>query len=103
MNSPPTPPKTNPEPKQRIIQRENAEKARMERMRAASARLQDALANAGTTNIPRRRQPPPMKTGGLIKSTGVYTLHKGEVVVPAARVKSVDMSLKKDNKAPLKK
>ncbi len=49
------------------------------------------------------RTPPPMKTGGLIKRTGVYTLHKGEVVVPAHRVKTVDMALKKDKKVPLKK
>jgi len=49
------------------------------------------------------RKPPGMKTGGLIKETGTYTLHKGEVVVPASRVKSVDMSLKKDKKKPLKK
>jgi len=51
----------------------------------------------------KKRFPPGMKTGGLVKETGVYTLHKGEVVVPASRVKSVDMSLKKDKKKPLKK
>jgi len=44
-----------------------------------------------------------MEKGGLIKQTGVYTLHKGEVVVPANRVKTVDMALKKDKKVPLKK
>lgn len=53
--------------------------------------------------IPPPQPPPPMKTGGSIKKTGVYTLHKGEVVVPANRVKSVDKSLKKDKKALLKK
>jgi hypothetical protein len=47
--------------------------------------------------------PPAMKKGGKIKKTGVYLLHKNEVVVPANRVKSVDKSLKKDNKKPLKK
>ena len=47
--------------------------------------------------------PPSRKTGGLIKQTGVYTLHKGEVVVPAHRVKTVDKALKKDKKVPLKK
>jgi hypothetical protein len=52
-------------------------------------------------NLPRG--PPPMKKGGLIKKTGVYTLHKGEVVVPAHRVKTVDKALKNDNKIPLKK
>lgn len=51
----------------------------------------------------KKRFPPPMKTGGIIKKTGVYTLHKGEVVVPANRVKSVDMALKNDKKKPLKK
>ncbi len=44
-----------------------------------------------------------MKKGGLVKKTAVYKLHKGEVVVPASRVKSVDAALKKDKKKPLKK
>lgn len=119
MNTPPTPPKTNPEPKQRIEQRQNGDKARMERMRARNERLRQRLASlpdikddgAGKSSaimdIFKKHPPPPpppaMKTGGLIKSTGVYKLHKGEVVVPANRVKSVDMSLKKDKKKPLKK
>jgi hypothetical protein len=41
--------------------------------------------------------------GGEVKKTGVYKLHKGEIVVPANRVESVNKSLKKDNKKPLKK
>jgi hypothetical protein len=65
--------------------------------------LDSMMKSMGRRN--RSPSPPPtgMKTGGLVKKTGVYTLHKGEVVVPAARVKSVDMSLKKDKKSPLKK
>jgi len=55
------------------------------------------------TPSPSPSPPPSRKTGGLIKHTGVYTLHKGEVVVPAHRVKTVDMALKKDKKVPLKK
>jgi hypothetical protein len=51
----------------------------------------------------RSKTPEPMKMGGMIRKTGVYTLHKGEVVVPAIRVKSVDLALKKDKKKPLKK
>ena len=66
----------------------------------ATSRLQSYV--AGQPH-PKMRFPPPMKTGGLIKKTGVYTLHKGEVVVPKIRVKTVDIALKKDKKKPLKK
>jgi outer membrane translocation and assembly module TamA len=48
-------------------------------------------------------QPPQMKKGGEIKKTGLYQLHKGEIVIPANRVKSVEAALKKDKKKPLKK
>ena len=51
----------------------------------------------------RTPSPPPMKMGGEVKKTGVYKLHKGEIVVPANRVASVNKSLMKDNKKPLKK
>jgi len=44
-----------------------------------------------------------MKKGGKIPKSGLYKLHKGEVVVPAHRVKTVDKALKKDGKKPLKK
>jgi hypothetical protein len=44
-----------------------------------------------------------MKMGGEVKKTGMYKLHKGEIVVPANRVSSVNKSLIKDNKKPLKK
>jgi len=50
-----------------------------------------------------KKEPKRMKKGGLIKKTDTYMLHKGEVVVPANRVKSVDTALKKDKKKPLKK
>jgi hypothetical protein len=43
------------------------------------------------------------KKGGKIPKSGLYKLHKGEVVVPAHRVKTVDKALKKDGKKPLKK
>lgn len=60
--------------------------------------------------IPRRQQsregsntPPAMKKGGLIKNTGIYKLHKGEVVIPSNRVKSVEKALKEKGMKPLKK
>ena len=68
-----------------------------------AARERQLREQARQANLPPAPPPPPMKTGGLIKRTGVYTLHKGEVVVPAHRVKTVDMALKKDKKVPLKK
>jgi hypothetical protein len=40
---------------------------------------------------------------GMVKRTGMYKLHKGEVVLPKLRVKSVDKALKADGKKPLKK
>jgi hypothetical protein len=43
------------------------------------------------------------KKGGKVPKSGLYKLHKGEVVVPAHRVKTVDKALKKDGKKPLKK
>jgi hypothetical protein len=43
------------------------------------------------------------KKGGKIPKAGLYKLHKGEVVVPAHRVKTVDKALRKDGKKPLKK
>ena len=47
--------------------------------------------------------PPPLKKGGKIPKSGLYKLHKGEVVVPAHRVKTVDKALKKSGRKPLKK
>ena len=43
------------------------------------------------------------KKGGKIPKSGLYKLHKGEVVVPAHRVKTVDKALKKYRLKPLKK
>lgn len=43
------------------------------------------------------------KKGGQVKKTGLALVHKGEVVVPATRVKEVDAALKKAGKRPLKK
>jgi hypothetical protein len=43
------------------------------------------------------------KKGGKVKKTGVAKLHKGEVVVPAHRVETVDKALKKAGLKPLKK
>jgi len=87
---------------QKEFKQQRERKEQIARLRAANDRFQNAIA-AGGVSQPKRRQPPQMKTGGIIKKTGVYTLHKGEVVVPATRVKSVDMALKKDKKKPLKK
>lgn len=49
------------------------------------------------------RAPPSYKKGGKVKQTGLALVHKGEVVIPANRVKSVDSALKKSGKKPLKK
>ena len=43
-----------------------------------------------------------MKKGGQVPKTGLYKLHKGEVVVTVHRVKSVDKALKHANSKPLK-
>ena len=43
------------------------------------------------------------KKGGKIPKAGLYKLHKGEVVVPAHRVKTVDKALRKSKRKPLKK
>lgn len=52
---------------------------------------------------PRKKRPLPMKKGGEVKKTGVYYVHKNEMVIPASRVKSVDKVLKKEGLKPLKK
>ena len=44
---------------------------------------------------------PPMAKGGKVPKSGVYKLHKGEVVVPASRVKTVQNALKNAGKKPL--
>lgn len=48
-------------------------------------------------------QIPEYKTGGKIKKTGIAMLHKGEVVIPAKRVQTVDRALKNAGLKPLKK
>lgn len=35
-----------------------------------------------------------MKDGGMVKKTGLYKLHKGEKVIPADKVKEMDMKNK---------
>lgn len=94
--------------KQQLTRESAARAQEIARQMALLQRLEEQARQAGILErrflgVPPPPPPPAMKTGGLIKSTGVYTLHKGEVVVPASRVKSVDMSLKKDKKKPLKK
>ena len=51
----------------------------------------------------RKKRRPGAKEGGRIPKAGLYRLHKGEVVVPAYKVKVVDAALKKAGKKPLKK
>ena len=41
------------------------------------------------------------KDGGKVQKTGVYKLHKNEVVVPAARVKAVRKAVRKAGLKPL--
>lgn len=48
-------------------------------------------------------KPPSYKQGGRVAKTGLALVHKGEVVVPVARVASVDKALKKAGMKPLKK
>lgn len=47
--------------------------------------------------------PPSMKKGGLVKKTGLIYAHKGEVVIPATRVATVEKVLKKAGLKSLKK
>jgi hypothetical protein len=54
-------------------------------------------------NYPALVAPGGFKKGGKIPKAGLYKLHKGEVVVPAHRVKTVDKALKKSKRKPLKK
>ena len=44
-----------------------------------------------------------MMKGGMINQTGLYKLHKGEMVVTKSRVKGVNTALKETGKRPLKK
>jgi hypothetical protein len=53
----------------------------------------------GTTPRPSMQY----KKGGLVKKTGLALVHKGELVVPAQRVKAVDKAVKKAGLKPLKK
>lgn len=43
------------------------------------------------------------KKGGLVKKTGVALVHRGELVIPANKVVSVDKALRKAGMKPLKK
>jgi len=44
-----------------------------------------------------------MKKGGMINQTGLYKLHKGEMVVTKSRVKVVNKALEEIGEKPLKK
>jgi hypothetical protein len=46
---------------------------------------------------------PEFKKGGLVKKTQVAKVHKGELVIPANRVKAVEKAVKKAGLKPLKK
>lgn len=56
-------------------------------------------ASLGTTPRPSMEY----KKGGMVKKTGLALVHKGELVVPATRVKSVEKAVKKAGLKPLKK
>lgn len=45
--------------------------------------------------VPGRSSAPSMKTGGMVKKTGLHYLHKGEMVVPVKDVSKVKKVLKK--------
>lgn len=53
-------------------------------------------------SMPNVTAPPSYQKGGMIPRTGVYLLHKGEVVVPAHRVKTVKKAMRKAGMKPLK-
>lgn len=52
---------------------------------------------------PHWRQMQGYKKGGKIPKAGFYKLHKGEVVIPASRVKSIDKAIKNAGLKPLRK
>jgi len=52
---------------------------------------------------PPSTQPPEYKKGGKIRKTGFAKLHKGELVIPASRVTSVEKAVKMAGMKPLKK
>lgn len=52
---------------------------------------------------PKESDAPQYKDGGRVKKTGLALVHKGEVVVPAHRVETVDKALRKQGLKPLKK
>jgi hypothetical protein len=76
--------------------------------------MKDVDKNAHGYVIVRPAQPndqqqevPQMKTGGFVKKTQIVKVHKGEVVIPAHRVASVEKAVKKAGlksiKSPSKK
>ena len=50
-----------------------------------------------------KKEIPQLKKGGLVKKTGIALVHKGEVVIPASRVKAVEKAMKAAKLKPLKK
>lgn len=63
----------------------------------------EALIRPPQGSLLGQNPPPEYKKGGKIKKTGLVKAHKGEVVVPAHRVKTVDKALKQAGMKPLKK
>lgn len=65
------------------------------------------LAEVPRTSVEEPRTPnrvsAEFKKGGLVKKTGLAKVHKGELVIPANRVKAVEKAVKDAGLKPLKK
>lgn len=67
-------------------------------------RMRFAREGSKKTDEPYERTPvQEFKRGGKVKKTGIVKVHKGELIVAANRVASVDKALKKAGMKPLKK
>ena len=61
--------------------------------KTCSAAVAGKSADSGDPEV-SSKPPPSMKKGGMVKKTGLYKLHKGELVVPTRNVTKVKKALK---------
>ena len=61
--------------------------------KSCSAAVAGKSADSGDPEV-SSKPPPSMKKGGMVKKTGLYKLHKGELVVPTRNVTKVKKALK---------
>jgi len=91
-----------PEPMEKITRPPKlVRKSRVMTSMPAQSDYFNYVENAARNNPPP--PPPAMKKGGIVKKTGIVLVHKGELVVPAGRVASVQKAVKKAGLKPLKK